>query len=72
MPDISDVLSFTEAAEIKDCGRNTLYRAADDGRISTVEVGGRRMIVQDEDWEQFEPELTGHRARQQADTPDYE
>jgi excisionase family DNA binding protein len=72
MPDIEEVISFTEAAKVKDCGRNTLYRAADDGRLNTVEVGRRRMIVQDEKWQTFEPKLIGHRARQQADTSDEE
>jgi excisionase family DNA binding protein len=72
MPDIEEVISFTEAAKVKDCGRNTLYRAADDGRLNAVEVGGRRMIVQDEKWTSFQPNLIGHRARQQAHTPDEE
>lgn len=70
MPDTTDVISFTEAAKVKDCGRNTLYRAADDGRLNAIEVGGRRMIVRDAQWRDFQPKLVGHRARQQADTPD--
>jgi hypothetical protein len=28
------------------------------------------MIVQDETWEEYEPRMLGHRARQQADTPE--
>ena len=30
------------------CSRSTLYRAADDGRLNDVEVGGRRMLVKDD------------------------
>lgn len=64
MPDIEDVITFTDAAEDKNCGRTTLYRAADDGRLNTVEVGNRRMLVMDEKYEAFEPEWRGRRTRQ--------
>lgn len=67
MPDTSEVISFTDAARVKQCGRNTLYRAVEDGRLNDIEVGRRRMIVKDEKWNAFEPESVGLRA-QKLDT----
>lgn len=63
MLDISEVISFTDAAQVKQCGRNTLYRAVEDGRLNDVEVGSRRMLVKDEKWDAFEPESVGLRAQ---------
>lgn len=63
MPDVEDLITFTEAAEDKDCGRNTLYRAVDDGRLNAVKVGDRKMLVMDEKYRQFQPKWTGARAR---------
>lgn len=60
---IDDVISFSAAAQKKGCSRTTLYRAVDDGRLNDVEVGGRRMLVRDEAWENFEPKLMGGRVR---------
>lgn len=45
----------------RDCGRNTLYRAVDDGRLNAVMVGDRKMLVQDDEYEAFEPKETGAR-----------
>lgn len=56
-----DVITFSDAAREIGCSRTTLYRAVDDGRLSAVEVGGRKMILKDEAWEEFEPILTGGR-----------
>lgn len=67
MADASDFLGFNEAAEEKDCGRTTVYRAANDGRINTVEIGGRRVIVRDEAFEKFEPQPTGRRVSNSDD-----
>lgn len=61
MPDASDLITFTEAAEDKNCGRNTLYRAVDDGRLNAVTVGDRKMLIQDEEYEAFVPKETGAR-----------
>lgn len=72
MPDAEDLIAFKDAVEDKDCGRTTLYRAANDGRLNTVELGGRRLIVKDEKYEQFEPEWTGVRAAQAKDDSDDE
>jgi excisionase family DNA binding protein len=58
-----NVLSFTEAADQRNCARSTLYRAADSGKISTAQVGSVLMIVKDEKWEEYEPRRTGGRAR---------
>jgi hypothetical protein len=66
----SDLISFTDAARLKDCGRNTLYRAADRGQINTVEVSGRKMIVRDEAFASFEPKWTGARARNEKNDAD--
>ena len=60
-----DYITFTDAAEVKDCGRNTLYRAADDGRINTAEIAGRNLIVRDDAFEEFEPMNKGARAARQ-------
>ena len=65
-----EFISITAAAEVKNCGRNTLYRAADDGRVNTREVAGRRLIVADEKFEQFKPQFTGARAARQKDSTD--
>lgn len=59
----NDLISFTDAAREIGCSRSTLYRAADDGRLTNVEVGGRRMLIKDEAWEDFEPRLKGGRVR---------
>jgi excisionase family DNA binding protein len=58
-----DLISFSDAAREIGCSRTTLYRAADDGRLNDMEVGGRRMLLKDEAWEDFEPRLKGGRVR---------
>jgi len=68
MPSTSDVISFSAAAEKKGCSRTTLYRACDDGRLTDAEVGDRRMIVMDDQWEAFEPKTVGARAQRVAET----
>ncbi|WP_263835315.1 excisionase family DNA-binding protein [Salinibacter sp.] len=65
-----DLISFSDAARKIGCSRTTLYRAADDGRLNDVEVGGRRMLIKDEAWEAFEPTLTGGRVRMLEDEDD--
>ena len=61
--DPNDLISFSDAAREIGCSRTTLYRAADDGRLNDVEVGGRRMLLKDEAWADFEPRLKGGRVR---------
>ena len=56
-----DVITFSDAAREIGCSRTTLYRAVDDGRLTAVEVGGRKMILKDDAWTAFEPKLTGGR-----------
>lgn len=68
--DPEDLISFTDAAREKDCGRNTLYRAANRGQLTTVEVSDRQMIVRDADYRTYKPEWTGARARQDQDSDD--
>ena len=58
-----DLLSISDAAREIGCSRTTLYRAIGDGRLTGVEVGGRKMIVRDEAWEDFEPNFVGARAQ---------
>ena len=53
--DPDDLISFSGAAREIGCSRTTLYRAANDERLNDVEVGGRRMLLKDEAWEDFEP-----------------
>lgn len=67
MCSVSDVISYSEAAEEKSCSRATLYRAVGDGRLNDVEVGGRRMLLKDEKWEAFEPKFIGGRAEKFSD-----
>ena len=62
-----DYISFTDAAEEKDCGRNTLYRAARDGRINAVEIAGRKLIIKDDQYAEFTPVHTGRRAARDTD-----
>jgi excisionase family DNA binding protein len=59
--DPDDLISFSDAAREIGCSRTTLYRAADDGRLNAIEVGGRRMLIKDEAWDKFEPNLVGAR-----------
>ena len=61
--DPDDLISFSDAAREIGCSRTTLYRAANDGRLNDVEVGGRRMLLKDEAWADFEPRLKGGRVR---------
>lgn len=61
--DPNEVISFSDAASEIGCSRSTLYRAADDGRLNDVEIAGRKVILMDEAWENFEPKLIGGRAR---------
>ena len=68
MCDVTDVISFSQAAEQKSCSRATLYRAVDDGRLNDVVVGERRMLIQDGRWKDFEPEFIGMRARKLNNT----
>ncbi len=58
-----DLISFTNAAREIECSRATLYRAVKDGRLNDVKVSGRRMLVKDSAWENFEPLLRGGRVR---------
>ena len=61
-----NVTTFSEAAEEKSCGRATLYRAVEDGRLNTAEVGKRDMILRDEKYRAFTPKNTGFRRRKQS------
>lgn len=61
-----NVISFSAGAEKKDCARSTLYRAADDGRLTTTKVGRVRMIVRDDLWDEFEPKLRGRRVQKEG------
>lgn len=70
MTDASDLISFSQAAEDKDCGRTTLYRAANEGRLNDTEVGGRRMLIKDEAYQQFAPKETGARIHGNKHTDD--
>lgn len=68
--DPSDLISFTDAAQEKDCGRNTLYRAADRDELTTVDVSGRKMIVRDKAFRTWEPTWVGARAQDQNSDDD--
>jgi excisionase family DNA binding protein len=67
-----DLLSISDAAREIGCSRTTLYRAIDDGRLTGVEVGGRKMIMRDETWEDFEPNFVGARAQKVEQDDDSE
>lgn len=57
----ANVITFSAAAEKKNCARSTLYKAASEGRLNTTTVGSTKMIFRDDRWESFEPEMTGGR-----------
>jgi hypothetical protein len=57
--DQPNVVTFTAAAEEKDCGRTTLYRARDRGDINTVKVGNTTMIRRDDAFADWEPRGAG-------------
>jgi excisionase family DNA binding protein len=65
--DPDDLISFSDAAREIGCSRATLYRAAGDGRLNAIEVGGRQMLIKDEAWDEFEPNLTGARMQKLED-----
>lgn len=69
MPSIdpNDLISISEAAREIGCSRKTLYKAIDDDRLNAVEVGGRKMLVRDDDFEAFEPKWRGQRVRRHQD-----
>ena len=60
-----NVLPISTAAEEKSCGRNTIYRAIDDGRLDTAEVGNRRMVLRNKKYRAFTPKNTGFRMQKQ-------
>lgn len=58
-----NVLTFSAAAEEKECSRTTLYRAVGDGRLDTAKVGQMDMIARNEKYEGFTPKNRGARAQ---------
>jgi hypothetical protein len=64
----ANVVSFTQAAKEKDCGRTTLYRARDRDELTVVQVGSRGMILRDDAFENWQPKGPGGRPRQQQST----
>ena len=64
----ANVVSFTQAAKEKDCGRTTLYRARDRGELNVVQVGSRGMILRDDAFENWQPKGPGGWPRQQQST----
>jgi excisionase family DNA binding protein len=58
-----DVISISRAAEQLRCSRATLYRAIDRGEINHLETGSAKVIIVDEEWEAYEPNRIGARAR---------
>ena len=65
--DPSDLISISTAAETKNCSRTTIYRAIDDGRLTSVEAGGRQMVVRNAEFEDFTPQWKGQRVRRHRD-----
>ena len=68
MPAEPNVVSFTAAADEKDCHRSSLYRARDRGELTVVQVGNRGMILRDDAFENWQPKGPGGRPRQQQST----
>lgn len=58
-----NVVSFTAAAEEKDCHRSSLYRARDRGELTIVKVGNTSMILRNDAFEAWEPRGPGGRLR---------
>lgn len=59
--DLSDLISFREAAKEKDCKINTLRRAAKRGKLTVVKAMGRQGLVRDDKYEEWEVSQTGGR-----------
>lgn len=55
------IISVTDAAEEKCCGRATIYRAIEDNRLTGIELGGRQVVLQDKKYEDFVPRCMGTR-----------
>ena len=61
-----NVTTISEAAQRKNCGRNTIYRAIDRGALNTAEVGKQPVVLLDEAFEAFEPQNVGFRRQRQS------
>lgn len=55
------VIPVTEAAEEKDCSRQTIHNAVDRGDLNEVRAGHYVLIVRDEKYEAFQVQETGGR-----------
>jgi excisionase family DNA binding protein len=47
-------VTVTEAAKIKECTRSTIYKFIHDGEINICEIGGRGLVVVDEQFQRLE------------------
>jgi len=60
-----EFISVSEAARRVECGRNTIYRACNDGRLNSERVAGRLVVADDATFRDFEPHYIGARAARQ-------
>jgi excisionase family DNA binding protein len=56
--EMSDLISQTQAAEVRGVSREAIHRLIKRGKLRTVEVGGRPLLYRN-DVENFEPEKAG-------------
>lgn len=57
------IIAITDAAREKDCHRSTIHRAIERGDLNATEFGGRRAIVKDDAWDEWQPTETGGRIK---------
>lgn len=61
-----DLLSVSQAAEIKDCHRMTIYNALDRGDLNEYRAGNTRLVVRDNAFEAWEVKVK-HREKPRTD-----
>lgn len=61
MNDDLPIIAIQDAAREKGCHRTTIHRAIERGDLNVTEFGGRRVVVKDDAWEEWQPTETGGR-----------
>jgi excisionase family DNA binding protein len=63
--DLSEVVSIKEASEMRGVSTQAIYDLIKRGRLTTVKVGGRKLLLRKE-VEAFEPNITGRPRKDSA------
>jgi excisionase family DNA binding protein len=61
MDDDLPIIAIQDAAREKGCHRTTIHRAIERGELNATEFGGRRVVVKDDAWKQWQPTERGGR-----------